>query len=171
MPRVYGATRRRPDGLEAVFRRLGRGCPPRDSSEDPAVPIRFIGKQSSTTHDLHREIGSRQRHELPASDHRGRAGSRTLAAMTTGRPLDELTPRSTASRNLHQAPYARGYFVGDYQGLDSQGTAFRPFFTLANPGSDTAFPNPKPTDEFINKPSEQPRPAPPALLWASARRP
>ena len=52
--------------------------------------------------------------------------------------------------DLHQAPYARGYFVGDYQGLDSQGTVFRPFFTLANPGSDTAFPNPNPTDEFIN---------------------
>jgi hypothetical protein len=27
---------------------------------------------------------------------------------------------------------------------------FRPFFTLANPGSATAFPNPNPTDEFIN---------------------
>jgi hypothetical protein len=46
--------------------------------------------------------------------------------------------------------YARGYFVGDYQGLDSQGTAFRPLFTLASPGSDTVFPNPNPTDVFIN---------------------
>ena len=51
--------------------------------------------------------------------------------------------------DLHQAPYARGYFVGDYQGLDSQGAVFRPFFTLASPGSDTAFPNANPTDEFI----------------------
>jgi hypothetical protein len=40
--------------------------------------------------------------------------------------------------------------VGDYQGLDSQGTAFRQLFTLGSPGSDTTFPNPNPTDEFIN---------------------
>jgi hypothetical protein len=52
--------------------------------------------------------------------------------------------------DLHQAPYARGYFVGDYQGLDSQGSAFRTLFTLASPGSDNVFPNPNPTDEFTN---------------------
>jgi hypothetical protein len=52
--------------------------------------------------------------------------------------------------DMHQAPYARGYFVGDYQGLDSQGSAFRPLFTLASPGSDTVFPNPNSTDEFTN---------------------
>jgi len=51
---------------------------------------------------------------------------------------------------LHQAPYARGYFVGDYQGLDSQGSVFRTLFTLASPGSDTVFPNPNATDEFTN---------------------
>jgi BNR repeat-like domain len=50
--------------------------------------------------------------------------------------------------DMHQAPYARGYFVGDYQGLDSQGSAFRTLFTLANPGSPGVFPNPNPTDEF-----------------------
>jgi hypothetical protein len=50
--------------------------------------------------------------------------------------------------DMHQAPYARGYFVGDYQGLDSQGSAFRALFTLASAGTGT-FPNPNPTDEFI----------------------
>jgi hypothetical protein len=50
--------------------------------------------------------------------------------------------------DMHQAPYARGYFVGDYQGLDSQGSAFKPLFTLASPSAG-AFPNPNPTDEFI----------------------
>jgi hypothetical protein len=54
------------------------------------------------------------------------------------------------SFDMHQAPYARGYFVGDYQGLDSQGSVFRPLFTLASPGSPGVFPNPNPTDEFIN---------------------
>jgi len=48
---------------------------------------------------------------------------------------------------MHQAPYARGYFVGDYQGLDSQGSVFRPLFTLASPSTGT-FPNPNATDEF-----------------------
>ncbi|HEX6652145.1 MAG TPA: sialidase family protein [Thermoleophilaceae bacterium] len=52
--------------------------------------------------------------------------------------------------DMHQTPYARGYFVGDYQGLDSQGSAFRNLFTLGSPGSDTVFPNPNPTDEFID---------------------
>jgi hypothetical protein len=52
------------------------------------------------------------------------------------------------SFDMHQAPYARGYFVGDYQGLDAQGAVFRPLFTLASP-STGAFPNPNPTDEFI----------------------
>jgi hypothetical protein len=45
---------------------------------------------------------------------------------------------------MHQAPYARGYFVGD-----SQGDVFRPLFTLASAGSPGVFPNPNPTDEFI----------------------
>jgi hypothetical protein len=51
--------------------------------------------------------------------------------------------------DMHQAPYARGYFIGDYQGLDSQGNIFRQLFTLANP-SVGSFPNPNPTDEFTN---------------------
>ena len=50
--------------------------------------------------------------------------------------------------DMHQAPYARGYFVGDYQGLDSQGSAFSALFTLASPNTGM-FPNPNPTDEFF----------------------
>jgi hypothetical protein len=49
--------------------------------------------------------------------------------------------------DLHQAPYARGYFVGDYQGLEAQGAAFRALFTVGSP-SVGSFPNPNPTDEF-----------------------
>jgi Neuraminidase (sialidase) len=54
--------------------------------------------------------------------------------------------------DMHQAPYARGYFVGDYQGLDAQGNVFRPLFTLASPSAGM-FPNPNPTDEFLNSAS------------------
>jgi hypothetical protein len=52
--------------------------------------------------------------------------------------------------DMHQAPYARGYFVGDYQGLDVQGNVFRPLFVLANSGTPGVFPNPNPTSAFIN---------------------
>jgi len=39
-----------------------------------------------------------------------------------------LTP---ASFNMRTAPYAGGYFVGDYEGLDSFGSTFTPFFVQA----------------------------------------
>jgi hypothetical protein len=55
--------------------------------------------------------------------------------------------------DMHQAPYARGYFVGDYQGLDAQGSVFRPLFSIANPGVPGVFPNPNPTDVFISSAS------------------
>ena len=33
--------------------------------------------------------------------------------------------------DLHQAPVARGEFVGDYQGMTTSGTAFQPFYVKA----------------------------------------
>ena len=33
------------------------------------------------------------------------------------------------------APYAVGYFVGDYEGLAASGTTFRPFWVQANSGN------------------------------------
>jgi hypothetical protein len=53
------------------------------------------------------------------------------------------------SFDLHQTPYARGYFVGDYQGVDSQGSAFRLLSTLGSQNQANPFPNPNPTDEFL----------------------
>jgi hypothetical protein len=41
---------------------------------------------------------------------------------------NRLTPTSF---NMRTAPYARGYFVGDYEGLDSFGSTFTPFFVQA----------------------------------------
>jgi hypothetical protein len=32
---------------------------------------------------------------------------------------------------MRAAPYASGYFVGDYEGLDSFGNTFTPFFVQA----------------------------------------
>jgi hypothetical protein len=42
---------------------------------------------------------------------------------------NRLTP--VTSFNMRSAPYARGYFVGDYEGLDNFGNTFTPFFVQA----------------------------------------
>jgi hypothetical protein len=49
---------------------------------------------------------------------------------------NRLTPTSF---NMRTAPYAAGYFTGDYEGLDNFGTRFTPFFVQAN-GSDPFHP-------------------------------
>jgi hypothetical protein len=49
---------------------------------------------------------------------------------------NRLTPTSF---NMRTAPYAIGYFTGDYEGLDNFGTTFTPFFVQAN-GSDPFHP-------------------------------
>jgi hypothetical protein len=56
---------------------------------------------------------------------------------------NRLTP---ASFNMRAAPYASGYFVGDYEGLDSFGSTFTPFFVQAT-GSDPFHPL---TDAFYS---------------------
>lgn len=43
-----------------------------------------------------------------------------------------ITP---ASFDYEIAPVARGYFLGDYQGLADNGTAFKTFFVQGNTGS------------------------------------
>jgi hypothetical protein len=48
--------------------------------------------------------------------------------------------------DIEIAPVARGYFLGDYQGLASTGNAFAPFFILGNTGN-TA----NRTDAFFTK--------------------
>jgi hypothetical protein len=47
-----------------------------------------------------------------------------------------LTPTSF---NMRTAPYAVGYFTGDYEGLDNFGTTFTPFFVQGT-GTDTFHP-------------------------------
>jgi hypothetical protein len=42
------------------------------------------------------------------------------------------TPITKTSFDMRSAPYAVGYFVGDYEGLDNFGSTFTPFFVQAN---------------------------------------
>ena len=110
-----------------------------DQAWEPAVHVNSSGVVAVSYYDFRNDVSGDGR---LTTDHwiaHSHDGGATWSEDHLAGPFD-----------LHQAPYARGYFVGDYQGLDSQGTVFRPFFTLANPGSDTAFPNPNPTDEFTN---------------------
>ena len=68
---------------------------------------------------------------------------------TTGLPTDYWFVTSTnkgasfvtevritpTSFDMFTAPFSRGYFVGDYEGLDTSGTTFVPFFVQANSGN------------------------------------
>jgi hypothetical protein len=110
-----------------------------DQAWEPAVHVNSQGVVAVSYYDFRNDVSGDRR---LTTDHwiaHSHDGGTTWSDDHLAGPFD-----------LHQAPYARGYFVGDYQGLDAQGAVFRPFFTLANPGSDTAFPNLNATDEFIN---------------------
>jgi hypothetical protein len=110
-----------------------------DQAWEPAVHVNSDGVVAVSYYDFRNDVSGDRR---LTTDHwivHSHDGGATWSESHLGGPFD-----------LHQAPYARGYFVGDYQGLDAQGTAFRQLFTLATPGSDTVFPNPNPTDEFTN---------------------
>jgi hypothetical protein len=52
---------------------------------------------------------------------------------------DENRLTSTGSFDMRTAPYAGGYFTGDYEGLDNFGTTFTPFFVQGT-GSDPFHP-------------------------------
>src|SRR3954447_25903951 len=110
-----------------------------DQAFEPAVHVNADGVVAVSYYDFRNDVsGDGQL----TTDHwivHSHDGGGTWTEDHLGGPFD-----------MHQAPYARGYFVGDYQGLDSQGSAFKTLFTLASPGSPVVFPNPNPTDEFTN---------------------
>jgi hypothetical protein len=111
-----------------------------DQAFEPAVHVNSSGVVAVSYYDFRNDVSGDGR---LTTDHwivHSHDGGATWSESRLGGPFD-----------MHQAPYARGYFVGDYQGLDSQGNVFVPLFTLASPGSATTFPNPNPTDEFINR--------------------
>ena len=62
------------------------------------------------------------------------------ALLTTPTPgIELIAPEDITSRsptagpfNMLDAPYARGYFTGDYQGLTARGASFAPFYVQTN---------------------------------------
>jgi hypothetical protein len=56
---------------------------------------------------------------------------------------ERVTPTSF---DMRTAPYARGYFLGDYEGLDNIGNGFTPFF-IQSDGADSFHPL---TDPFYS---------------------
>jgi hypothetical protein len=110
-----------------------------DQAFEPAVHVNSSGVVAVTYYDFRNDVsgdGTLTTDYWIVHSHDGGA---TWTEDHLGGPFD-----------MHQAPYARGYFVGDYQGLDAQGSVFRPLFALASPGNPTVFPNPNPTDVFTN---------------------
>jgi len=108
-----------------------------DQAFEPAVHVDANGVVAVTYYDFRNDVAGDGN---LTTDHwivHSHNGGQSWTENHLGGPFD-----------MHQTPYARGYFVGDYQGLDSQGGVFRPLFTLGSPGIGS-FPNPNPTDEFI----------------------
>src|SRR4051794_387637 len=110
-----------------------------DQAFEPTIHVNSAGVVAVSYYDFRNDVSGDMQlttdHWIVSSDD----GGATWSESHLGGPFD-----------MHQVPYARGYFVGDYQGLDSQGAFFRTLFTLGSPGSTTSFPNPNPTDEFTN---------------------
>ena len=90
----------------------------------PAVSVSRSGKLGVTYYDLRNDDPGDRDHLLAtawlatSSD-----GGRTFVEEALAAPFD-----------LRTAPFALGYFVGDYQGLVHAGEAFLPFFTMTNAG-------------------------------------
>jgi hypothetical protein len=109
-----------------------------DQAFEPAVHVNASGVVAVSYYDFRNDVSG---DGALTTDHwivHSHDGGATWTENHLGGPFD-----------MHQAPYARGYFVGDYQGLDAQGNVFRTLFTLASP-SVGVFPNPNPTDVFTN---------------------
>jgi hypothetical protein len=109
-----------------------------DQAFEPAVHVNASGVVAVSYYDFRNDVSG---DGALTTDHwivHSHDGGATWAENRLGGPFD-----------MHQAPYARGYFVGDYQGLDAQGDVFQQLFTLASP-SVGSFPNPNPTDVFVN---------------------
>jgi hypothetical protein len=66
------------------------------------------------------------------------------ASRWTAANENRLTPTSF---DMRSAPYAGGYFLGDYEGLDNFGTTFTPFFVQSVPAATHAHPL---TDAFYS---------------------
>src|SRR6266545_5023389 len=110
-----------------------------DQAFEPAVSVNDQGVVAVSYYDFRNDVSGDSR---LTTDHwivHSHDGGATWTEDHLAGPFD-----------MHQAPYARGYFVGDYQGLDSQGSVFRPLFTVPSPGPSDQFPNPNPTDVFTN---------------------
>lgn len=88
----------------------------------PAATVSASGKLAVTYYDL--------RNDLPADSARLMATPWLAVSSDGGRTFSEaaLAPPF----DLRTAPFAQGWFVGDYQGLVHAGEAFLPFFSMTN---------------------------------------
>jgi hypothetical protein len=110
-----------------------------DQAFEPTIHVNASGDVAVTYYDFRNDVSGDGLLTTDAWITHSHDGGATWSESHLGGPFD-----------MHQAAYARGYFVGDYQGLDAQGSAFLALTTLANPGSPTVFPNANPSDEFLN---------------------
>jgi hypothetical protein len=103
---------------------------------NPAVHVNSAGKVAVTYYDI-RNLAAGNTSTLP-TDY-------WMTTSTDGGKTFGSETHLAGSFDLKTAPYAEGYFVGDYEGLDARGTSFLPFFVKTNSGN-TA----NPTDVFAS---------------------
>ena len=104
-----------------------------DQAWEPAVHVNSDGVVAVSYYDFRNDVSGDRR---LTTDHwivHSHDGGATWSESHLGGPFD-----------LHQAPYARGYFVGDYQGLDSQGIGVPDTVHAREPRQRHGVPQPQP---------------------------
>ena len=104
-----------------------------DQAFEPAVHVNASGVVAVSYYDFRNDVSG---DGALTTDHwivHSHDGGATWTENHLGGPFD-----------LHQAPYARGYFVGDYQGLDAQGNVVPAAVHARQPGQRHRLPEPKP---------------------------
>jgi hypothetical protein len=88
----------------------------------PAIRVDDEGNIGVTYYDFRKNDPATQKLETDVWFTRSTDGGKTWSE-------ERVTPESF---DMRQAPVARGYFVGDYEGLSAVGTTFYPFWSQSN---------------------------------------
>ncbi|WP_158850195.1 sialidase family protein [Saccharothrix deserti] len=93
----------------------------------PAVEVDDAGNISVTHYDFRNDTIASESLDTDVWSLRSSDGGATWSE-------ERVSP---SSFDMRQAPFARGFFVGDYIGTAATGAAFKPFFTMSTPATDT----------------------------------
>ncbi len=93
---------------------------------NPSVHVNSAGTVAVTYYDIR---------NLPAGDTATLPTDLWMTTSTNGAKTFGNETHLAGSFDMKTAPIARGYFIGDYSGLDARATSFLPFFVQTNSGN------------------------------------